>query len=359
MQYQFILAFLLTTISSLILTPISRRVGTKLDIVSVPGNRHVHKTITPRVGGLAIVSSFMIGSMFFINGDTQVNALLIGGTIIALCGALDDLIEMSAKYKLLFQIIAALVIIFYGNITLSDITIPGVFSIQFGYLNSFVTLIWIIAICNAINLVDGLDGLCGGLSIIILMTILMLSYIQGRLDIVLISILLIGSIFGFLFYNFHPASVFMGDTGSLFIGFMIACLSLMGFKSSTFLTLGPSLFILAVPIIDTLLSILRRKIKGVPIMSPDKEHLHHTLMYKFHLSHMKTVIVIYGITFFFSQVAFAYYIEKKIALIMMIGFAVVFELFIEKTGMVSEKYRPVLNLVDTFRRKLKIRSEVE
>lgn len=359
MQYTFIYAFLLTTIISLILTPISRRIGTNLQIVSIPGNRHVHKTITPRVGGLAIYSSFMIGSMVFINGDTQINALLIGGSIIAISGVLDDLLELSAKFKLVFQIAAALVIIFYGNITLTDITIPGLISIQFGYLNSFATLIWIIAICNAINLIDGLDGLCGGVSIIILMTILMLSFIQGRLDIVLISTLLIGSIFGFLFYNFHPASVFMGDTGSLFIGFMIACLSLMGFKSSTFLTLGPSLFILAVPIIDTLLSIVRRKLKGVPIMSPDKEHLHHTLMFKFHLSHRRTVVVIYGITFFFSQVAFAYFIDKRTAFIMMIGFAIVFELFIEKTGMVSERYRPVLKLLETIKSKIKLRDEVE
>ncbi len=142
----------------------------------------------------------------------------------------------------------------------------------------------------------------------------------------------------------------MGDTGSLFIGFMIASISLLGFKSSAFLTLGPAIFILAIPILDIFLSIIRRRIKGVAIMSPDKEHLHHTLMFKMNLGYIPTVLVIYLITFYFSQVAFVYVLDKMIALYMLIVAVFVIEIFIEKTGMISKKYRPILSIVDSIKK---------
>lgn len=328
---------------SFFLTPIVSIVSRKINVVDRPGGRHIHQKITPRMGGLAIYSAFMIGSALFLKVDQQLFAVLLGGAIIAVSGFLDDLISLSPKMKLLFQIVATLVVIFYGGVRIDNINI-GFFSFDFGFLSILITIIWIIGITNAVNLIDGLDGLCVGVSSIILATLATLSFMQGRMDIVLICLILLGSSLGFLYYNFHPASIFMGDTGSLFIGFMIATISLLGFKSTAILTLGPAIFILAIPILDTFLSIIRRKLKGVAITSPDKEHLHHTLMFKLNLGQRKTVIIIYLITFYFSQVAYVYLLNKIAALYMLIFSIIIIEIFIEKTEMISSKYQPILGL---------------
>jgi UDP-N-acetylmuramyl pentapeptide phosphotransferase/UDP-N-acetylglucosamine-1-phosphate transferase len=166
-----------------------------------------------------------------------------------------------------------------------------------------------------------------------------------RDDIVLLSLLTLGSVIGMLFYNFYPASIFIGDTGALFIGYMIATISLLGFKSYAFLTLGPAILLLAIPILDVFLSVIRRKIKGVSISTADKEHLHHTLMFKLNLSQTNTVLVMYGITFYFSQVSLVYILNKRLALTMLVVMLIIIELFIEKTGMISKSYRPILKII--------------
>lgn len=349
MGLNYIIAFTIVILISFLLTPIAAKVCLKLYIVAWPGNRHIHDHITPRMGGLAIYTAFMIGCALFVKGDQQIMAILLGGFVIAVCGVLDDLMELNAKVKLLFQFVAALIVIVYGETSMTYINIPGGIELNFGALSIIISILWVVGITNAVNLIDGMDGLCGGVSSIMLATFAMISFMQGRYDVVLISILLLASILGFLYHNFHPASSFMGDTGSLFIGFMIASISLLGFKSSAFLTLGPAIFILAIPILDIFLSIIRRKIKGVAIMSPDKEHLHHTLMFKMGLGYTQTVLVIYLLTFYFSQVAFVYVIDKMIALYMLLFAILVIEIFIEKTGMISKKYRPILSVVDSIK----------
>jgi UDP-N-acetylmuramyl pentapeptide phosphotransferase/UDP-N-acetylglucosamine-1-phosphate transferase len=340
------LALLVALISSLVLTPIIAKVSLKLYIVDWPGSRRIHHKVIPRMGGLAIYSGFLISSMFFLRADQQIMALLLGGFIIALCGTLDDLMQLNPFVKLLFQICAALIVVFFGGIALTTINLPLGIHFDFGPFSIFITLIWIVGITNALNLIDGMDGLCSGVSAIILATFSMLAYMQDRFDILLLSLILLGAILGFLFFNFHPAQIFMGDTGSLFIGFMIAGISLLGFKTSAFLTLGPALFILIIPILDTLISIIRRKLKGVKIMSPDKQHLHHTLMYKMGLSQTKTVLIIYFVSFYFSQISFVYLINKKASLILLIIALIVIELFVEQTSMISPKYRPILGCKD-------------
>ena len=342
----FVLALLIALLVSFGLTPLIARVSMKLYIVDWPGSRRIHKNIIPRMGGLAIYSGFLISAMFFLRADQQIMALLIGGFIIILCGLLDDLMELKAVVKLIFQIAAALIIIFYGGIVLTTINLPWGIHFDFGPLAIIITLLWIVGITNALNLVDGMDGLCAGVAAIILATFSMLAYMQDRFDILLLSLILLGAVLGFLFFNFHPAQIFMGDTGSLFIGFMIAGISLLGFKTSAFLTLGPALFILVIPILDTFLSIIRRKLKGVKIMSPDKQHLHHTLMYKLGLSQTKTVLVIYAITFYFSQISYVYLLNKRMALVLLIIALFAIELFIERTAMISKHYRPLLGLKD-------------
>ncbi len=350
MEIIYIIAFAIVILISFFITPIAAKVCLKLYIVAWPGNRHIHDHITPRMGGLAIYTAFMIGCALFVKGDQQIMAILLGGFVIAICGVLDDLMELNAKIKLLFQFAATLIVVFYGEISMTHINLPGGIDLNFGALSTIITILWVIGITNAVNLIDGMDGLCAGVTSIMLATFAMISFMQGRDDVVLISIILLASILGFLYHNFHPASSFMGDTGSLFIGFMIASISLLGFKSSAFLTLGPAIFILAIPILDIFLSIIRRRIKGVAIMSPDKEHLHHTLMFKMNLGYIPTVLVIYLITFYFSQVAFVYVLDKMIALYMLIAAVFVIEIFIEKTGMISKKYRPILSIVDSIKK---------
>lgn len=350
MELIYIIAFSIVILISFFLTPLVAKVCLDLYIVAWPGNRHIHDQITPRMGGLAIYTAFMIGSAIFMKGDQQIMSILIGGFVITILGVLDDLMELNAKIKLLGQFIAAIIVVFYGGINMSHINLPWGIDLNFGTLSTIITILWIIGITNAVNLIDGMDGLCAGVTSIMLATFAMISFIQGREDVVLLSILLLGSILGFLYHNFHPATSFMGDTGSLFIGFMIASISLLGFKSSAFLTLGPAILILAIPILDIFLSIIRRKIKGVAIMSPDKEHLHHTLMFKLKLKYIPTVLVIYAITFYFSQIAFVYVIDKTIALYMLIVALVFIEIFIETTGMISKRYRPLLSIFDSIKK---------
>jgi len=350
MNLNLLTAFLMTFIASLFLVPLVRQVALNLNITAKPDARRIHKKVTPLMGGLAVYSAFMLGALFTLPVDRQFMAMLIGGFIIVLCGVIDDMVEMKARYKLFFQIISALIVIFYGQINLGNINLPLGIRIEFGGISTFITILWIVGITNAVNLIDGLDGLCAGVSAIILATFAMLAFSMGRMDIVLISLLLCGAIVGFLFYNFHPASIFMGDTGALFIGFMISTISLLGFKSSTFFTLGPAILILMIPIMDVMLSIIRRKVKGVSFSTPDKEHLHHTLMYKLHLGQIRTVLVIYAITFYFSQVSFVYMLNKRAAFDMLIVMFIIIELFVEKTGMISKKYRPLLNIFDRIKR---------
>lgn len=352
MLLKYSLIFIVVLLISFFLVPIISKISLKINVVDYPGKRRVNKTIVPRMGGLAIYSAFIIGSAIFLKGDQQIISLLIGGAIIAISGFFDDLMSISPKMKLLFQIIAALVVVSYGDVRIDNINLIF-FSINFKVLSIIVTVLWIVGITNAVNLIDGLDGLCAGVSSIILATLAMLSYIQGRPDIVVICIILLAACLGFLYFNFYPASIFMGDTGSLFIGFMIATISILGFKSVAFLTLGPVVFVLAIPILDTFLSIIRRTIKGVGITSPDKEHLHHTMMYKIGLSHSKTVIIIYAITFYFSQVSFIYLLNKSVSLYFLIFAVIVIEIFVEKTEMVSKKYKPILGTIGKIKKKVK------
>ncbi|MGL4383086.1 MAG: glycosyltransferase family 4 protein [Bacilli bacterium] len=349
MKNSLIIAFLVTFSITIILTPIIKKISLKLGIVSYPGQRHVHSGIIPRLGGLAIYSSFIIGTTIFMGSDKQILSLIIGAFIIVLSGVIDDMIELKPLPKLGFQLVATFIVIFYGGIRIYSLNLPGGLTFEFGILSTIVTIIWIIGITNAVNLIDGLDGLCVGVSSIILATFAVIAYLQQRDDIVLLSIITLGSVVGMLFYNFYPASIFIGDTGALFIGYMIASISLLGFKSQAFLTLGPAILLLALPILDTLLSIIRRKVKGVSIASPDKEHLHHTLMFKLNLSQQKTVLVIYGITFYFSQVSFVYMLNKRIAFILLIIMLLVIEIFIEKTAMISKRYHPILSCLSIFK----------
>ena len=236
-----------------------------------------------------------------------------------------------------------------GKVSLDVIRLPMGISIDMGLVSFVVTFVWIIGITNAVNLIDGLDGLAGGISAIILVVIACLSVIEGRLDIQTMSLILAGATMGFLLYNSHPASIFMGDCGALFLGFIISAISLLGFKSSTIMTLALPILLLAVPIVDTIGAILRRKLSGHKFSEADKNHLHHLLMQRF--GHRNTVIILYVVTALFGFTAYIYLVNKATGFLVLFLIALVVELFIEFSGMISKQYHPLLSIANTIQKR--------
>ncbi|MGN1344836.1 MAG: MraY family glycosyltransferase, partial [Traorella sp.] len=301
-----ILPFVIT----LVLTPFVMWIAKYIDAYAKINARTIHtKTNIARIGGVAIYVAFMISMTCFMKSDVQIRALILGSSIMFFGGLIDDLVDLSSKQKLLFQIFASLVIIFYGKTMLGKIFLPFGIVIDMGFISYIVTFFWLIGITNAVNLIDGLDGLAAGISLIILVVIASLSVIDNRPDITQVSLMLVGSIAAFLIFNFNPAKIFLGDCGALFLGFMIASISLMGFKSGTFITLGLPILMCGVPIVDTLSAIIRRKLSGKRFDEADKNHLHHVLMRKF--GHKNTVLILYAVTLCSGLVAYIYIINDK------------------------------------------------
>ncbi|GGE85030.1 glycosyltransferase family 4 protein [Priestia taiwanensis] len=341
------LALLICFVASIVLTPFVRKLAFKIGATDRPNHRKVHQTIMPRLGGLAIYISFMIGSfMIYPDIDNKYLApLLAASSIIVLTGVIDDMYGISPKVKLSGQFIAAFIVVFFGGISVETINIPFGGEIEFGYLSMPLAIIWIIGITNAINLIDGLDGLAAGVSAIVVLSISGVAWMMGDIFVFSICLILLGSILGFLPYNFNPAKIFMGDTGSLFLGFMIAVLSLLGFKSMTVISLIVPVIILGVPISDTLFAIIRRLVNKQPVFSPDKSHLHHCLL-NLGYSHRQTVLIIYAISAFFALMAMLFAQVNEVGSIFVIVMLVLaIELLAEKVGLIHKNYRPLLNFV--------------
>lgn len=350
MSLDICLSFVVTFIVSLILVPLVGKISKQLGIIAHTNKRTIHKGIIARTGGYAIFVSFLIGAMIFLKTDIQINSILLGSFVIFLTGFYDDIHDLSPKYKMLGQIVAALIVIFYGGISLKGFTLPFLPASISYVIAILITIGWIVGITNAVNLIDGLDGLCGGISIIVLVTISLTSLTYGRTDISSLSLLLAGAISGFLVYNFHPASIFLGDCGALFIGFMIAVISLLGFgyKSSSFFTLGAPIVVLTIPIMDTIIAIIRRKVHHKSFSEADKNHLHHKLMFKLELGQTKSVLILYAVTILFSMCSYLYLYDKIFATILFIILMILFEIFVEATDMIDRHYKPLLTLANIF-----------
>lgn len=343
---------LIPLIISTLLTPFIKRYSIYAKAYALENERTVHHGKISRIGGVAIYLAFFITMAFFVSTDRALSGIVIGGSIMFFAGLIDDLIDMKPIVKLVLEIVAAIVLIYYG-VSVDVIRIFGVV-IDIPFLTVLFTVIWIAGITNAVNLMDGLDGLAGGMSVVILVVIGCLALVERRIDVVTITFILAGATFGFLIFNAHPASIFMGDCGSLFLGFMISAISLLGFKSSTIVTLALPMLLLMLPIIDTLSAILRRTLKGMKFMQADKSHIHHLLMKQF--GHGKTVIIMCGITSLFGLSAFIYMINKVIGFIVILSLLLGIELFIEKSAMINEKFHPLMGL---YRRIIKKYNEIK
>ena len=330
------LSFLIAFLISLALVPVVNKITKDLGIIAQTNHRTIHSGIIARTGGYAIYLSFLITIMIFLKTDRQINSILIGGFVVFITGFYDDIHELSAKGKLVGQIIAALIVMIYGDIYLKSFYIPILPDIVSQIIAIVVTIGWIVGITNAVNLIDGLDGLCSGVCIIVLFTISMISLSYGRTDISSLSLLLAGAIAGFLVYNFNPASVFMGDTGSMFLGFIISVIALLGFKTATITSLIIPLLLLFVPIIDTILAMGRRVLKGESIGKADREHLHHQILKKSN-SQRKTVITMYLINALFACVSIFYTLgDKKLSMGIYAVLLLLFVILIWRTDILIE-----------------------
>lgn len=323
----------ITFLTSVLLVPFVKKAAMHVGAMDVPNARKVHKEPMPRMGGLAIFGAFLLGYMLFARTSVQMLSVLMGGFVIVLIGIFDDIKPISAKVKFLLQTVAACIVVFYGKIVLNGFDL---FGLEFNLpvpLNYIVTIFLILGITNAINLIDGLDGLAAGVSSIYFATIAFIAFIVNRnqgLD-TMLSLIMLGSTLGFLYHNFNPAKIFMGDTGSLFLGFTISIIALLGFKAATVTSLIIPLLILAIPIFDTALAILRRTLKGESIGTPDKEHFHHQLL-KMKFSVRSTVLIIYGIDILFASVSVFYALgNAKIALLIYIILMILLLFLVLKT----------------------------
>lgn len=292
----------IAAILSFLFTPLIKRLAIKINAIDVPKDeRRVHKKPTPLLGGLAIYFSFII-TLALKNGHLikQEKGIILGATIIVIGGFLDDKYDLKPIIKLLFQIAAALCLILY-DIKIISVTDP--FSSYDSYINIMwlslpLTIIWVVGITNAINLIDGLDGLAAGVALISTVTLFIIALlnISTRMEVAILTSVLIGAIMGFLPYNFYPASIFMGDTGAQLLGFLLGAISIEGaIKSAAAFAISVPILALGLPIYDTLFAMIRRKINGKPIMGADRGHLHHRLL-DMGLTQRQAVIIMYLIS---------------------------------------------------------------
>jgi UDP-GlcNAc:undecaprenyl-phosphate GlcNAc-1-phosphate transferase len=284
-------------IVSYILTPYMARVGKKQNMVDIPGHRKIHEEAIPNLGGIVIFFGFLLSLLFMVQIEGQTKALLIGGVIILLLGVVDDIVDLSPKHKFIIQMVPALIVILYNSDLINSFIVNQlkIFDLL-GYLLYPILIFWIVGVTNSINLIDGLDGLACGISIIALVAFLILGLRQNLEALSLIAIALAASMLAFLKFNFHPAKIFLGDSGSTFAGFMLASIGALWALNSgnVFFILIP-IIILALPIFDTLFAIWRRYRGHYPIFRADKGHLHHRLLTR-GIAHKNVVFILWGIS---------------------------------------------------------------
>lgn len=292
--YIFITAF----ITSLIMVPYISNLAVRIGGMDRPNERKIHSREIPRLGGIAIFFAFILAIVLYCKFDTELKGILAGAIIIFLVGLADDLATLTPNKKLLGQFIAAAVVVIIGNVRLTSIGDPfGLGDIELGFMSIPFSLFALIGVMNAINLHDGLDGLAGGVSAIACIVFGTLAYKTNNQNLLCLITALLGAIFGFLNYNTFPAKIFMGDAGSLLLGYCMGVFSInLVSNSNDLVSPYVPLIVLAVPILDTLVVMTNRLLKGNSLFSPDKSHIHHRLL-DLGIGHKFTVIVVYGITY--------------------------------------------------------------
>ncbi|MBN2794346.1 MAG: undecaprenyl/decaprenyl-phosphate alpha-N-acetylglucosaminyl 1-phosphate transferase [Clostridia bacterium] len=280
---RFILPMLVAFLISYFMTPVAKKIAVKVGAIDVPkDNRRVHTKPIPRMGGLAIYIAFTVCMFAFSELEfTKLLGIFIGSTLLVVMGMVDDVKPLRASLKLVIQLMAALILVKFGfKIDFLTNFFQDSGYIFFDKLSIPITIIWIIGITNTINLVDGLDGLATGIATIAALTLAYVAYSMGNVPVAVLTLMLAGSSLGFLPHNFNPASIFMGDTGAYFLGYILAAISIEGaLKGTTAITVVIPVLALGLPIFDTTFAIIRRAISKKPIFEADKGHIHHRLLH--------------------------------------------------------------------------------
>ncbi|HFI0419841.1 TPA: glycosyltransferase family 4 protein [Streptococcus suis] len=358
---KYIMVIISTMVIAAIATPLVRFLSFKVGAVDNPNARRINKVPMPSAGGLAIFIAFTLAATVFLPGVIShvyyhgtylhyILPLIFSSLIVIITGYIDDVKELGPAPKMFGIVLAATLIWLFTEFHFGSFKIPfgGPLLVFPTWLSFFLTVLWIVAITNAVNLIDGLDGLVSGVSIISLTTMGIVSYFflhDSNIFLTLTIFILVAAIIGFLPYNYNPAIIYLGDTGALFIGFMIGVLSLQGLKNSTAVAVVTPMIILGVPITDTVMAIIRRKLSGQKISEADKMHLHHRLL-SLGLTHRGTVLVIYAISFLFSLTSLLLNVSSRVGgilLVLTMGLGV--EVLCELIGIFGENRMPLLNLL--------------
>jgi len=296
---------LLSLVLTFIFTPATMYLAKKVGAIDYPGERRVHRKPIPRLGGVAMYLSFIAAAWYFLHPlNNQIIGLLAGATVILGVGIYDDIKGVSPKAKFLGQVIAAMVLLFFGyqidKLTLpwfGEVILPGVWG-------SVFVLLWVVSLVNTVNITDGLDGLAAGICFGACLVLLWSAVQIGMFQAAYLMAGLAGVCLGFLFFNFHPAKVFMGDSGSMFLGFAIAAISINGLlKTTALFGLVLPLLALGMPIFDLTFAVIRRKWRGQPIAMADRGHFHHRLL-DLGLTHRQAVLALYSLSALLAGAAF-------------------------------------------------------
>jgi len=308
-----------------IVTPILLKIAHRYSWYDDVDHRTIHVGEIPRIGGIGITFSFFSTIVLYILLNRTYNLpisyfnslfhywpFLLGALVINALGLFDDFVNLRARYKLIIQLAAALLVVISGKYFVS-FYIPFLgYSVDLNFFAQIFTVLWIMGITNAINLIDGMDGLSGGTTAIILFFMGLSAIYLGDYTQAFLLFILFGSIMGFILFNFPPAKLFMGDSGSLFLGFFLACMPLYSSNNDNYgFALILSISFLLIPILDTVAAIIRRKRRGIPFHSPDKDHLHHKLL-KLGLSTKNILAILYSVTLVLSSAAFLFIVTKFI-----------------------------------------------
>lgn len=302
-------------------TPVVKIFAQKIAMDEPGEERRVHDHPIPRMGGLAIFLGFVISVILFADITKQVQGILIGCVIIVATGAVDDIRSLSAVLKLFLQLAAAIIAVAHG-VVIEVVMNPNVFSetqhLVLGILSIPVTVIWIVGITNSVNFIDGLDGLACGVSVISSITMLVTALLVSESGVAVILAALTGACLGFIPYNFNPAKIFMGDTGALLLGYVLATMSVVGlFKFYAIVTFAVPLLALAVPLMDTTFAFFRRILRGQNPMHPDRGHFHHRLI-DMGLSQKQAVAVLYSVSAILGLIAVVLTTRSQIKFLLLI-----------------------------------------
>ena len=295
-------ALLAAGVISFLATPLVKSLANRVGAIDVPkDNRRMHTVPIPRMGGLAIFVGFLLSVLIFSkNMGRELQSILLGAIVLVILGVFDDKYALGAKLKLFFQLVAACVVVFYGGLRIDRLTNPFGDSLysywDFGVFSYPITIIWIVAITNAVNFIDGLDGLACGVSCISSLNLLVIALLVSDAQVSIIMAALTGACLGFVPYNFNPAKIFMGDTGSTFLGFMLATVSIQGlFKAYAAISFIVPFLLLGLPILDICFAVIRRVAHGKSPMEADRGHFHHRLI-DMGFSQKQSVAIAYVLT---------------------------------------------------------------